>query len=324
MKIKKIQLDQENLLITLTTYVLDDSPEMMNGKPRPAVIICPGGGFFSCSDREAEPVAMYFASLGYHSFVLRYSTYFTGGLEMPDLSKPLPLKKESIYPNQIRQLGQAMLVVKKNAEKWLIDPEKIGVCGFSAGGHVASLYATRYNEPVLTDYLKASAKDLKPAFSVIGYALTDYHLFDADLRNKKNSPMDYAFMKASNVAYAGVEFPDENLESEISPVDHVDSDTPPFFIWATATDPLVSPIHSLRMAEALAEHKIPYEIHVFGEGGHGLSLSSQAVAGAKSDINSTVAEWTNMCAKWLEKNFALDLPAKSAFEIMKEKEENKC
>lgn len=322
MKVEQFNLDKDKPNVTLTTYVLDDSPETLNGKPRPAIIICPGGGFFSCTDREAEPVAMYFASMGYHSFVLRYSTYFSHGLEMPDLSKPLPLKKETIYPKQIRQLGQAMLLIKRNAKKWHVNPDQIGVCGFSAGGQVASLYATRYNEAVLTDYLNASSQQLRPAFAIIGYALTDYHLLDQQLRARKDSPGEYAFMKASNVAYAGVEFPDKELESEISPVDHVDSETPPFFIWTTATDPLISPLNSLHMASRLAENNIPYEIHVFGEGTHGLSLATQAVADSKSQIEPIVGQWTTLCTKWLEKRFALDLPAKSPFEEMKDKEES--
>ncbi|WEV70483.1 alpha/beta hydrolase [Lactobacillus sp. ESL0785] len=319
MQIKKFNLNKNNPDVTLTAYLLDDSHEMLKGTPRPALIICPGGGYFSCSDREAEPVAMYFANQGYHTFVLRYTTYAKGSLAMPDLSKPLPEKKESQYPKQIRELGQSMLLIRKNAEKWHIDSKRIGVCGFSAGGHVAALYSTVFNEPVLTDYLGATAKELRPAATILGYAITDYHLLDQDVKAKKNSPMDYAFMKASNVAFLGQEFPDEETEWKVSPVDHVDTDTPPFFIWTTATDPLVTPINSLNLAKVLAEHKVPYEIHIFGEGGHGLSLGTQAVAEAKSQINPKVGQWTTLCTKWLEKYFALDLPEKSDFEKMQEK-----
>ena len=317
MKIKKIFLGKENESASLTTYVLDDSTETLKGEGRPAVIICPGGGYFSCTDREAEPIAMYFASLGYHSFVLRYTTYYTRTLEMPDLSKPLPKKENTIYPKQIRELGQAMLLIRKNASKWHVDTERIGVCGFSAGGHVAALYSTEFNEPVLTDYLGVDKNDLRPAFAILGYAITDYHLLDADLEKRKNNPMDYHFMKASNVATCGTERPDKNFETKMSAVDHVDSETPPFFIWTTATDPLVNPLHSLELASVLAQNNISYEIHVFDRGTHGLSLASQAAAGSKAQISPVVNQWTNLCAKWLENNFALKLPAVSDFEKMK-------
>ncbi|WEV40856.1 alpha/beta hydrolase [Lactobacillus sp. ESL0681] len=309
MKIKKINLVKDNPEVTLTTYLLADSPEMLAGKARPAIIICPGGGYFNCSDREAEPVAMYFASQGYHAFVLRYSTYQTGELTMPDLSKPLPVKEASLYPRQIRELGQAMLLIKQNASDWQVDPDQIGVCGFSAGGNVAALYATRYNEAVLTDYLQVTVQQLRPAFAITGYALTDYHLLDRDLA-KQTSGMDAAFMKASNVAYLGKEFPDYELEASVSPIDHVDSQTPPFFIWTTSTDQLVSAGHSLNLASALAKANIPYEIHIFGEGEHGLSLAMQATSQVKSQIEPAVSEWTHLCAKWLTKRFPLNLVEK--------------
>ena len=75
MKSEVIYLYKDRTDVTLTTYVLDDSREMLNGGKRPAVLICPGGAYLSCSDREGEPVAMAFAAMGYHAFVLRYSTY---------------------------------------------------------------------------------------------------------------------------------------------------------------------------------------------------------------------------------------------------------
>lgn len=73
--IKDIFLDEHNDNVKLTTYVLDDSSELLDGKKRPAIIICPGGAYLNCSDREAEPVALRFASMGYHAFVLRYHVF---------------------------------------------------------------------------------------------------------------------------------------------------------------------------------------------------------------------------------------------------------
>jgi acetyl esterase/lipase len=78
----KFYEDRED--VTLTTYVLKDSQELLNGKKRPAIIICPGGAYIGCSDREGEAVALRFAAMGYHTFVLRYSTYMEGKLGFPD------------------------------------------------------------------------------------------------------------------------------------------------------------------------------------------------------------------------------------------------
>ena len=78
MKVQTFALDEKYPDVTLTSYVLDDSRELLNGQTRPAVLIMPGGGYFSCSDREAEPIALLFNNHGYHAFVLRYATYLEG------------------------------------------------------------------------------------------------------------------------------------------------------------------------------------------------------------------------------------------------------
>ena len=125
MKTEVIKLYENREDVTLTTYVLEDSPEMLAGKSRPAILICPGGGYMSCSDREAEPIAMKFASMGYHTFVLRYSTYMGGNAGgFPDISKPLPVKEECLYPTQMREIGQAMLIIREHAKAWKVDADR--------------------------------------------------------------------------------------------------------------------------------------------------------------------------------------------------------
>ena len=91
------------------------------------------------------------------------------------------------------------------------------------------------------------------------------------------------------------------------------------YLWATASDELVPVQHSLRMANALAEHKIPFELHVFEKGPHGLGLATQATAAAKSQMYSDAAKWADLAGCWLEKRFAFDLPEKTPFEEMMEK-----
>ena len=90
--------------VTLTTYVLADSPEMLNGQKRPAVLVVPGGAYLNCSDREAEPVALRFAAMGYHAFVLRYSPYFQGVGTFPP-PKDMPVNPNSLYPAPLRDMG---------------------------------------------------------------------------------------------------------------------------------------------------------------------------------------------------------------------------
>lgn len=132
---KKINLNKQKSA-TLSTYILDGEISYKVKKKRPAIIICPGGGYLTTATKEGEAVAVEFMSRGYHSFVLRYSTYFKE--RMVDLTAAPPINKNAKYPQQIIELMEAMHLIKQNAEEWNIDQENIFILGFSAGGHIAA------------------------------------------------------------------------------------------------------------------------------------------------------------------------------------------
>lgn len=317
MKTEVIKLYENRNDVTLTTYVLQDSLEMLAGKRRPAILICPGGAYLNCSDREAEPIAMKFASMGYHTFVLRYSTYQQGGAEeFPDISKSLPVKEHCKHPTPMREIGQSMLIIREHAEEWLVDTDRIAVCGFSAGAHNAAMYATNWHTDVISEYFHEDKEKFRPAAAILGYALSDYIFMKEN--TEKTTVMDREFFKASNTAFMGTAEPSEEQLDEVSPARHVTENTPPTYLWATAADTLVPVQHSIRMAHALADKKIPFEMHIFEEGGHGLALANQASAASKSQMNSDAAKWADLAGCWLEKRFALDLPNKTPFEEMME------
>lgn len=311
---KVIKLYENRADVTLTTYIWQDSAELLNGKRRPAVIVCPGGAYMSCSDREAEPIALAFASMGYHAFVLRYSTYGEGKNELPDLSKDIPVKEEVQHPTPMREIGKAMLLLREHADTWLIDTDKIALCGFSAGAHNCAMYATYWHTPLIHDFYQMDAEVFRPAAVILGYTLSDY-IF---MQMQAKTPMDAALCKASNTAFLGKKEPDEDLLLEVSPARQVTHHTPPMFLWATSEDTLVPVQHTIRMAHALADHSIPFEMHIFEEGNHGLSLAAQASAGSGSQVYPRVAKWINMADTWLQKRFALELPEKTFFEKMME------
>lgn len=311
MKSEVIKLIEGRDDVTLTTYILADSPEMLAGQKRPAVIVCPGGAYFSCSDREGEPVALAFANMGYHAFVLRYSVYGGNGFEM-DLNH-LPIKEECQHPRPMQDIGRAMLYIREHAEEWLVDTERIAICGFSAGAHNCAMYETNWSKPVMTDYFKCEAKALRPAACILGYPLTDYLYMK---ENTSDNPFDATFFNGSNTAFLGEDrYTDERM-IEVSPAHNVDTDTPPTYIWSTAADNLVPVQHAIRMAHALADKKIPFELHIFEEGPHGLSTSTQASVQAKSQMYPDAAKWVGLCGAWLEKRFALPLPDKTPYEDM--------
>ncbi len=309
MESKVIKLYEGRDDVTLTTYILADSPEMLNGKPRPAILICPGGAYFTCSDREGEPVALAFAAMGYHAFVLRYSVYGEDffGKRFENI-KPI---KENCHPTPMREIGQAMLIIKAHAEEWHVDPDRVAVCGFSAGAHNCAMYAANWHQPVITSYFSRDKEIFRPAACILGYCLSDYVFMN---ERPNENPMDKAFFSASNTVFLGTPTPSQELLEEVSPARNVTENMPPTFLWATAADDLVPVQHSLRMAHALADHHIPFEIHVFEEGMHGLATASQSAAAAKSQIHPDVAEWVGLAETWLRKRFSFDLPQLTPFE----------
>ena len=317
MKTEIIKLYDNRSDVTLTTYVLQDSPEMLDGKTRPAILICPGGAYINCSDREAEPVAMKFASMGYHTFVLRYSVYDEGKGIFPDISKPLPVKEHCQHPMPMREIGKSMLIIRENADKWLVDTDRIAICGFSAGAHNVAMYATNWHSEIISEYFGENKEMFRPAAVILGYTLSDYVFMNNN--STKASLMDKLLFKASSTALLGTDNPSEELLNEVSPAKLVTENMSPTYIWATAADELVPVQHSILMAYALAEHKIPFEMHIFEEGMHGLALATQATAASKKQIESDAAKWADLAGCWLEKRFAFDLPDKTPFEEMIEK-----
>ncbi len=297
----KLYDDRDDVL--LTSYIIGESGELHAQGKRPAVLVCPGGAYLNCSDREGEPVALKFASMGYHAFVLRYSTYDERGKDiLPMGATPTP-KKKIQHPQPMRDIGKAMIYIADHADAWMVDEKRIAVCGFSAGAHNTAMYSVYWNAPVMTEHFGADAAKLRPAAAILGYTISDY-IYSQERAGRGEDPL----FAASNTAFLGTPEPSEQLLDEVSPARHVNADTPPTFLWATSEDDLVQVQHTIRMAHALADHKIPFELHIFEKGPHGLSVATQAAAAAKSQISRDVAKWTELAECWLEKRFALDLP----------------
>jgi acetyl esterase/lipase len=306
---KTIQLYENRPDVTLTTYVLADSLELLNGQTRPAVLVCPGGAYLSCSDREGEPVALRFAAMGYHAFVLRYSTYNNGKPGMFPMGGEMLVNPNSVYPAPMRDIGKAILTIRSQSREWLVDPDKIAICGFSAGGHNCGMYSVYWQDPLLSDYFGEKPEAFKPAAAILAYAICDYNLMFGEI----NDPFAQQLSDAASIAYMGTTTPTPQLLNTLSPALHVTQNTPPTFLWATAGDALVPVENSTRMATALARAGVPFEIHVFEQGQHGLSLADQSTAGSQLDLNVDVEKWIGLADAWLKKRFALNVPAKPAW-----------
>lgn len=244
-----------------------ESREMADRK-KPAMIICPGGGYAGVSDREAEPVAKVYFAAGYHTFILRYSV-----LEQAKDFKPLT------------QLACTMAHIRENADAWRVDGDRVAVCGFSAGGHLAGSLGTLFNEPAFLEHFGKDAH-IRPDAMVLGYPVI--------------TSDEYAHV-GSIYQVSGAK-PGEDAYRWFGLDGHVDAQTPPTFLWHTAQDQLVPVENSLKMAAALSAAKVPFELHILPEGAHGMSVCNETV-GSKCEYN---ARWTDWSIRWLNRIFGFE------------------
>lgn len=314
MLVKKINLVENDNHATLTTYIIDDSPELLKGQKRPAIIICPGGGYFNCSDREGEPIALKLNSMGYHAFVLRYNVYLEAedDYQLIHQQSKLTIKERTQFPQQMHDIARSMLLIHQQADEWFVDTERIGICGFSAGGHNVLSYGVHWHQPLIQDAFNNPGDLLRPAVVITGYPISDYFEMRDDVTLK--TPEGRTFFNKSCTVLFGTEEPDNETLLLASPARLVNQHTPPMFLWSTFEDQPVPIQQTTLMANALAKEGIAFSCHIFEEGLHGLSVSTQLSANAQSMINFNVAKWMDLLDRWLLKRFALKLPAKNDYE----------
>jgi acetyl esterase/lipase len=236
------------------------SKEKSNGT---AVIICPGGGYWGLAYKhEGSQIASWFNSLGITAFILKY--------RLPDDSI---MKDKSIGPMQDGQ--EAIRIVRRNAKKWNINPNKIGIMGFSAGGHLASTLSTHFLEKV---YETKDTTSARPDFSILIYPVISMDTSITHMGSRK-----YLLGKDPSVEQI------KRFSNELQ----VDAETPPAFIVHSLDDETVPVQNSIRYALALKKYKIPCELHIYQSGGHGYGL------GRTSNTEST---WPKACKSWLKAN----------------------
>ncbi|HEY6143845.1 MAG TPA: alpha/beta hydrolase [Flavobacterium sp.] len=242
---------------TLTVFLAD--AKIANGT---AVIVCPGGGYHHLSiNKEGYKIAKWLNTLGISAFVLKYR-----------LPSDLIMKDKAVGPLQDAQ--EAIRMVRRNAEKYKLDPNKIGIIGFSAGGHLAATLATKFDEKVYTPKDNTSAR---PDFSVLMYPVI--------------SMQEGITHKGSRTNLLG-ENPSTEMTDKYSNEKQVNSTTPKTFIVHATDDKSVPVENSINYYLALKQNKIPVEMHIYENGGHGFGLG----------VDGTNKNWTKSCENWLKAN----------------------
>lgn len=277
--------------VTLTALCWEPSPALQDAsRPRPGLLILPGGGYQSHAHREMEPIAVRFAAMGYHTFILRYSLRRADG--------------GCLHPQPLIEAALAMRCIREHAAEWCLDPARVGICGFSAGGHAALLYAVSWRQPWLSEAAGCAAELLRPALCIAGYPVVDYMAWtDAQCPHSVTRQV----RDECRMGLFGAADPDPALLEATNPVLQVTADTPPMFLWATAEDVKVPAANTLHMTEALMQAGVPVEVHIFESGQHGLALASPASAGTRQKLNPAAAQWLPLCETWLQKRFELEL-----------------
>lgn len=271
MKIDVLQIFKQDNNATLTTYIRDN-PEEMNNAPRHALLICPGGGYEYTSARESEPIALAFLARGYNVFVLDYSV----GKQACNLT---PASEAVLSIRHIRE----------NAEKYNVDPGKIFILGFSAGGHVALSSAALYDDPDVSKYLTDAHDRMigMPNGVVLCYpvvtATCDTHM-------------------GSLYNFCGSTEPTQKDLDRFCLEKHISATTPPMFIWHTTTDNAVPVLNSVLLYESLLSHGVGCEMHLFSDGGHGLATATHETCSyIPEEAPHPASEWIDLADGWMKR-----------------------
>lgn len=249
---------------------LADAPYFEHFRPNPdsangaAILICPGGAYTNLADQhEGKDIALFFNKQGFDAFVLHY--------RLNDFEQ-----SGSRYPAQYNDVTRAMRMIKSRAKDWKIDPERIGVIGFSAGGHLASCLGTMIlpgNQKAKEELEKWSTR---PAFMVLVYPVIA-------ISTKYGHKYSTQMLLGPN--------PDPALLDSLSTEKRVTALTPPTFIVYSNDDPVL-PENGILFYEALRRENVPAEMHIYGHGGHGYGMAPQ---------DPVLNTWPSFCISWLKR-----------------------
>ena len=259
----KHQIKVGKCSVPLSCYLPDAAPRTYFPNNRPAVIVLPGGGYGVTYPGEGEPIALAYLARGFCAFVLDYSVY--------------PAR----FPQALAEALTAVRFVRKNADEYGIDPARIAVCGFSAGGHLAACTGTLWSNPCLDGYLGVDRIPYRPNAMILAYPVINVSSHKGSYLNLFSQKEEELTPDVQNLL---------NLETQVT------QDTPPTFLWHTANDSTVPAKASLEFALALAEKKIPYEIRIWSGDRHGTGLGNYVTEPKSKPLEP------HPCAAWVEES----------------------
>jgi acetyl esterase/lipase len=266
----------------IVTYVHEENNEL-----RPAMIVVPGGGYCAVSSTEGEIVAKEFYNKGYNAFVVTYTTNFL-------MTTPLRLQP-------LKDLSKAVMLVRKKAEEFCINPNKVVICGFSAGGHLSGSLAVHFDAKELILDSEYEGVSNRPDAVILSYPV----ITSGEYAHKDS----FRALLGADASLKELEY--MSLEKQITKY------TPPTFLWHTATDELVPVENSYLYAKACKEQGVIFEQHIFGNGGHGMSLANEEWASGNFGGDYTMQQFYENLQFMIDNRIELPPPFNIIGEISK-------
>jgi acetyl esterase/lipase len=277
-------------------YLLD-AISVAPDRCRPMIIVIPGGAYARKSDREAEPVALRFLAMGCHACILDYSV------------------APNHFPTALNELSLAIAKIREHAGEWHVDPDAILLCGFSAGAHLACSSGVYWNQPVAYDPIHRTSKEVRPNGLILSYPV----ITAGDYAHKGSFENLTGILPGEDVTEADMDH--VNWQGDLTAAQaeqaspaarlhyvslerHITPDMPPTFLWHTVTDEMVPVENTLLLAAALQHSGISYELHIYPNGRHGLSLAIEETAGTRENsVEPCCQSWISLVQLWIETKF---------------------
>ena len=260
---EKIYLREDRQDVYLECYCYHESEKSKS------ILVIPGGGYGFVSDREGEPIAKVFGEKGFNCFVLQYS-----------------INENSVYPNPLLDAALAMKHIRQNADKYHVLTDKVFAVGFSAGGHLCGMLGNMWYRDEISALAQTTPDVIRPTGVMLIY------------------PVITAFSHTHQGTIDHITGGDHSEEAllNISIEKHISSKSVPAFLVHTAADATVDVENAIFAASAYSQAKVPFEMHIFPFGPHGLALGNSVTSGNNPIMEDTeFAKWPELATAWINR-----------------------